>query len=295
MAPKGGLGSGLEAIFGEAAFADAIGGDAQKDFVFLPISKVEANIDQPRKHFDEESLYELSESIREHGVIQPLTVRKLDSGYYQIIAGERRWRAARLVGLTEIPCRIMTVDDQQRTEIALIENLQREDLNPLEEAEGYKTLVETFGMTQEEVAGRVGKSRPAVANALRLLSLGGDIKTLLENGQLSAGHARALLKVRGRDFQMTLAQKVISEGLSVRQTERLSDKWGQEDKAPPAKPKPFVDYTKEVETRLTRSLGRKVKIIAGRKKGRLEIDYYDPDDLEVVIQALDSLKLGKGR
>ena len=292
MSPRGGLGTGLEAIFGEAAIAEE---KQPEDFVYLPISKVEANVDQPRKYFDEGTLHELAESIREHGIIQPLVVRKLDSGYYQIIAGERRWRAARLVGLREIPCRIMSADDQMLTEIALIENLQREDLNPLEEAEGYKTLVETFGLTQEEVATRVGKSRPAVANALRLLSLGKDIKTLLEGGQLSAGHARALLKVRGREEQMTLAQKIIQEGLSVRQAERLSDKWGQEEKTPPAKPKPFVDYTREVENRLTRSLGRKVKIVAGRKKGRLEIDYYDPDDLEIVINALDSLKLAKGR
>jgi len=297
MAPKGGLGSGLEAIFGEAAFGNDPGAVAEKptDFVYLPISKVEANIDQPRKHFDEGALHELAESIREHGVIQPLTVRKLSSGYYQIIAGERRWRAARLAGIKEVPCRVMDADEQKRTEIALIENLQREDLNPLEEAEGYKHLVERFGLTQEEVANRVGKSRPAIANALRLLSLSKDIKPFLENGELSAGHARALLKVRGGDEQRALAQKVIGEGLSVRQTERLADKWGKEELDKPEKPKPFVDYTKEVENRLTRSLGRKVKIVAGSKKGRLEIDYYDPDDLEVVIKALDSLKLAKGK
>jgi len=296
MAPKSGLGTGLEAIFGDAAFDHAKEStEAARDFVYLPISKVEANIDQPRKHFDEGALHELSESIREHGVIQPLTVRKLSSRYYQIIAGERRWRAARLAGLKEIPCRVMDADEQKRTEIALIENLQREDLNPLEEAEGYKHLVEDFGLTQEEVASRVGKSRPAVANALRLLSLSKDIKPFLETGELSAGHARALLKVRGSEEQRALAQKVIGEGLSVRQTERLADKWGKEEVEKPEKPKPFVDYTREVENRLTRSLGRKVKIIAGRKKGRLEIDYYDPDDLEVVIEALDSLKLAKGR
>jgi len=295
MAPKGGLGTGLEAIFGEAAFNNAPDQAEPTDFVYLPISKVEANIDQPRKHFDESALHELSESIREHGVIQPLTVRKLSSGYYQIIAGERRWRAARLAGLKEVPCRVMDADEQKRTEIALIENLQREDLNPLEEAEGYKTLVEAFGLTQEEVATRVGKSRPAVANALRLLSLGKEIKPLLESGELSAGHARALLKVRGQDEQRSLAQKVIQEGLSVRQTERLADKWGKEEQPKAEKPKPFVDYTREVENRLARSLGRKVKIVAGRKKGRLEIDYYDPDDLEVVINALDSLKLAKGK
>lgn len=296
MAPKGGLGTGLGAIFGDAAFETVTEStEAATDFIYLPISKVEANIDQPRKHFDEDALYELSESIREHGVIQPLTVRKLSSGYYQIIAGERRWRAARLAGLKEIPCRVMDADEQKRTEIALIENLQREDLSPLEEAEGYKHLVEDFGLTQEEVANRVGKSRPAVANALRLLSLSKDIKPFLETGELSAGHARALLKVRGSEEQRTLAQKVIQEGLSVRQTERLADKWGKEEPEKPERPKPFVDYTREVENRLTRSLGRKVKIVAGRKKGRLEIDYYDPDDLEVVIDALDSLKLAKGR
>jgi len=296
MAPKGGLGTGLEAIFGDAAFESMTGNtEAATDFVYLPISKVEANIDQPRKHFDEDALHELSESIREHGVIQPLTVRKLSSGYYQIIAGERRWRAARLAGLKDLPCRIMDADEQKRTEIALIENLQREDLNPLEEAEGYKHLVEGFGLTQEEVANRVGKSRPAVANALRLLSLNKDIKPFLETGELSAGHARALLKVRGNAEQRTLAQKVITEGLSVRQTERLADKWGKEEVDKPEKPKPFVDYTREVENRLAKSLGRKVKIVAGRKKGRLEIDYYDPDDLEVVINALDSLKLAKGK
>lgn len=295
MAPKG-LGAGLEAIFGDAAFEHATGGiEATTDFFYLPISKVEANIDQPRKYFDEGALHELAESIREHGVIQPLTVRKLSSGYYQIIAGERRWRAARLAGLKEIPCRVMDADEQKRTEIALIENLQREDLNPLEEAEGYKHLVEDFGLTQEEVATRVGKSRPAIANALRLLSLSKDIKPLLESGELSAGHARALLKVRGSEEQRSLAQKVIKESLSVRQTERLADKWGKEEQEKPEKPKPFVDYTREVENQLTRSLGRKVKIVAGRKRGRLEIDYYDPDDLEVVIKALDSLKLAKGR
>ena len=299
MAPKGGLGAGLEAIFGDAAFDTATGGGSTEpatDFVYLPISKVEANLDQPRKHFDEAALNELTESIREHGLIQPLTVRKLSSGYYQIIAGERRWRAARLAGLSELPCRVMDVDEQRRTEISLIENLQREDLSPLEEADGYKTLIDTFGLTQEEVAGRVGKSRPAVANALRLLSLEKDIKPFLESGELSAGHARALLKVRKQEDQKSLAEKIIHEGLSVRQTEKIADNWGMGEKTEPVeKPKPFVDYTREVEERLTKSLGRKVRIVAGRKSGRFEIDYYDPDDLEVVIEALDSLQLGKGR
>ena len=288
MAPKGGLGTGLGAIFGEAALSN----DDQTDFIHIPISKVEANRNQPRKHFDEVALQELVDSIKEHGIISPLAVRRLDSGYYQIIAGERRWRAARQAGLIEVPCRILEADDQKVAELALIENLQREDLNPLEEAEGYKVLIEDFGLTQEEAARRVGKARPTVANALRLLGLGKEVKEFLEQGVLSAGHARALMKVKHQDRQLILAQKVVEEGLSVRQAERLAERFNQEEK--PVKPKPFVDYTKEVENRLSRSLGRKVKIVAGRKRGRLEIDYYDPDDLEVVIDALESLKLAKG-
>ncbi|MCL2827888.1 MAG: ParB/RepB/Spo0J family partition protein [Oscillospiraceae bacterium] len=291
MTPKGGLGTGLDAIFGEGAFD--LGN--QENFVFLPIGKVEANVNQPRKHFDKISLQELTESILEHGIIQPLTVRKLSSGYYQIIAGERRWRAARQAGLHEVPCRILDADDLLATEIALIENLQREDLNPLEEADGYHVLVEDFGLTQEEVANRVKKSRPAVANALRLLGLGKEIKEFLEQGVLSAGHARALLKIKDRDQQLALAQKIIQEGLPVRQAEKLADRWGREVPAPSPKAKPFVDYARDVENRLTKSLGRKVKIVAGKKVGRLEIDYYGNDDLEVVIQALESLTLSKGK
>ena len=284
MAPKGGLGTGLGAIFGDAALES-------EDFIHLPISKVESNADQPRKRFEETALSELSDSIREHGVISPLTVRKLDSGYYQIIAGERRWRAARMAGLVEVPCRIVEADDRKVMEIALIENLQREDLNPLEEAEGYKTLVNEFGLTQEEAAKRVGKSRPAVANAMRLLGLPVEIKEFLEQGVLSAGHARAILQKKTEKEQIALAEKVIKDGLSVRETEVRANKKEKTEK--PAPPKPFVDYTEEVENRLTKSLGRKVKIVAGRKKGRLEIDYYDLDDLDVVIRALESLRLGK--
>jgi len=293
MTPKGGLGTGLDAIFGEGT----LDLEAQGDFTFLPISKVEANVNQPRKHFDKIALQELTESILEHGIIQPLTVRKLPSGYYQIIAGERRWRAARQAGLHEVPCRVLDADDLLATEIALIENLQREDLNPLEEADGYQVLVEEFGLTQEEVANRVKKSRPAVANALRLLGLGKEIKEFLEQGVLSAGHARALLKLKDGDRQLALAQKIIQEGLPVRQAEKLADRWGRDAPAPSPVPKakPLVDYTREAESRLTKSLGRKVKIVAGKKVGRLEIDYYGSDDLEVVIKALESLRLGKGK
>jgi len=291
MTPKGGLGAGLGAIFGEAAVTDP----NQVDCIYVPISRVEANRSQPRKYFDEVALQELAESIKEHGVISPLTVRKLESGYYQVIAGERRWRAARQAGLKEIPCRVLDADEKTVTEIALIENLQREDLNPLEEAEGYKVLMEGYGLTQEEAAQRVGKARPTVTNALRLLLLGKEVKEFLEQGVISAGHARALMKVKGHDRQLALAQKIVEEGLSVRQVERLAERFNQEITEKPEKEKPFVDYTKEVEERLARSLGRKVKIISGRKRGRLEIDYYDPDDLEVVIEALDSLKLAKGK
>jgi len=295
MTPKGGLGTGLGAIFGEAAMESD-----QTDFVYLPISKVEANREQPRKYFDQIALAELTESIREHGILDPLLVRKLASGYYQIIAGERRWRAAREVGLKELPCRVIEADDRLAMELALIDNLQRENLNPLEEAEGYKTLMENFELKQEEVANRVGKARSTVANALRLLDSAEEIKAFLEQGTLSAGHARALLKLKEKE-QLALARKIIDEGLSVRQTERFADRIGKakdgKDPAPSAvaKPKPFVDYTREAEDTLTRSLGRKVKIISGKKRGWLEIDYYDADDLEVVIRALESLKLSKGK
>lgn len=284
MPPKGGLGTGLGAIFGDLAMeAD--------DFIHLPISKVESNADQPRKRFEETALAELSDSIREHGVISPITVRKLESGYYQIIAGERRWRASRMAGLSEVPCRIIEADDRKVMEIALIENLQREDLNPLEEAEGYKTLIGEFGLTQDEAAKRVGKSRPAVANAMRLLGLPDEVKVFLENGELSAGHARAILQKKSEKEQLELAKKVIQEGLSVRQTEVRATKKEKVEKG--AVEKPFVNYTAEVEDRLSKSLGRRVKIVAGRKQGRLEIDYYDADDLEVVIKALETLRLGR--
>jgi len=295
MAPKGGLGSGLGAIFG----AEALVSD-QKDFIYLPISKVEPNKEQPRKYFDPIALQELTESIREHGILDPLLVRKLATGYYQIIGGERRWRAAREVGLKELPCRVMEADDQLAMEIALIENLQREDLNPLEEAEGYKALMDIFDLKQEEVATRVGKGRSTVTNALRLLNASEEVKGFLEQGTLSAGHVRALLKLKESE-QLALARKIIEEGLSVRQTERQADRVGKGkekrggESVPSARPKPFVDYTREVETELTRNLGRKVKIVSGKRRGWLEIDYYDADDLEVVIQALQSLKLSRGK
>ena len=284
--PRGGLGTGLSAIFGEEFDVSA-----DSDYVLLPISKVEANAEQARKHFDEIALNELADSIREHGIIQPITVRKLDTGYYQIIAGERRWRAARQAGLSEVPCRIFTADAQKSAEISLIENLQREDLNPLEEAEGYRVLTEAFGLTQDEAAARVGKARSTVTNALRLLPLGKEIKAFLEQGMLSAGHARALLRVKNQDLQLSLAQKIIKEGLSVRQAEELTAKKWEPDKQKVEREAPFVDYTREAETQLTKSMGRRVKIQTGKKngKGKVEIEFYNDDDLNALIQALGAL------
>lgn len=288
MAPKG-LGTGLGALFGEAALEPR-----DIDCVFLPISKVEPKAGQPRKYFDELALGELSESILEHGVIQPLTVRKLSSGYYQIIAGERRWRAARQAGLSEVPCRIIEADDRGATEIALIENLQREDLNPVEEAEGYRTLIEEYNLTQDEAAGRVGRSRSAVTNALRLLALTREVRDFLEQGVLSAGHARAILQIKGDEDRLSFAQRIIRDGLSVRQAESLAARLGK--KPPDKREKAYaVDYVSEAEKRLTKSMGRKVKIVSGRKKGRFEIEYYDGEDMELVIAALESLKLSGGK
>ena len=205
MAAKKGLGTGLDALFGDNPREEK----APEGVLELPIAKVEPRDNQPRTVFDEEALAELAESIREYGVIQPVTVRKLDSGYYQLIAGERRWRAARLAGLSEIPARVIEADDKLTTELALVENLQREDLNPVEEAQGYRTLMEEYGLTQDEAAQRVGKSRPAVANALRLLSLAPEVLQFVEQGLLSAGHARALVTVKPEELQIDAARQVM--------------------------------------------------------------------------------------
>lgn len=289
MTPKG-LGTGLEALFGEAALESN-----GMECVLLPITKVEPGAQQPRKYFDELALDELAESIGRHGIIQPLTVRKQKSGRYQIIAGERRWRAARQAGLPEVPCIVIEADDGLAAELALIENLQREDLNPIEEAEGFRVLIEEYGLTQEEAAERVAKSRPAVANALRLLSLPTEIMDFLEQGIISAGHARAALKLP-KSQQLDFARKIIRDEMSVRQAEALAKKLSKgEEKTEEKKTAYAVNYIGEVETKLTKSLGRKVKIVGGRKKGRFEIEYYDSDDLEQVINALESLKLSRGK
>lgn len=236
---------------------------------------------------------ELAASIQEHGIIQPLTVRKLASGYYQIIAGERRWRAARLAGLREVPVIVMEADDRKAAELAMIENLQREDLNPMEEAAGFQALIENYHMTQEEAAQRVGKSRSAVTNALRLLGLTPAVRALVEEGKLSAGHARALLPLSPA-VQESAAGAVVSGGLSVRQTEALAKRLAAEKK-PPKAPPAGVDYTAEAQKDLSSKLGRGVKIVSGRKKGRVELEYYNLDDLNDLLDALALLQVKRSQ
>lgn len=285
MASNKGLGRGLGALLGdfdEPAVQNT-------PYQLLPIHKVEPNPDQPRRDFDEEELEALSESIAIHGIIQPLTVRELDSGYYQIIAGERRWRAARMAKLAEVPAIIVEADDKKAMELALIENLQRQDLNPVEEALGYQSLMEEYGMTQEEAAGRVGKSRPAVANALRLLNLCPTVLDQVRTGKLSAGHARAVLSLKTEKQQQQAAQKIVALGLSVRQAELLCKNMTRESKVQP-KVTLAVDYIGECEKSLSRHLGRGVKIINGKRKGKFELEFYGEEDLQNLLDALMRLK-----
>jgi len=291
MASERGLGKGLGALLGDAALQSQEGGS-----VSLPLAQVEPGLKQPRKRFDEETLADLADSIRTHGIIQPLTVRRLSSGYYQIIAGERRWRAAKLAGLSEVPAVIIEADDRKVRELGLIENLQREDLNPIEEANGYKVLMSEYGLTQEETAQRVGKSRPAVANALRLIALPDAIRHLVEEGQLSAGHARALLSISSSTLQKKLAQKIIAEGLSVRQTEALAKRFAreeaQEETAYAAPPDPMKLYRDAAAKDLTTRWGRKVSITMGPKKGKLEFEFYNDEDLTELLDRLSDLRGG---
>ena len=280
-----GLGRGLNALLGDPDLQPQGEGS-----VSLPISQVEPGLNQPRKRFDPEALADLTESIRTHGIIQPLTVRRLASGYYQIIAGERRWRAAKAAGLAEVPAVIIEADDRKVMELGLIENLQREDLNPAEEARGYQVLMEEYGLTQEQVAQRMGKSRPAITNTLRLLALPEDLLKLVEEGQLSAGHARAILGAPTAALQRQAARKVIESQLSVRQTEALVKALQKEKKG---QDKPAGDdialYLGELEKDLTGRLGRKVKIAHKGKKGKIELEYYDSQDLELLLALLQRL------
>ena len=285
MAAKKGLGKGLSALIQE--FDDI---PAEKSaYQLLPIYKVEPNPDQPRHDFDEEELQALADSIAVHGIIQPLTVRETASGYYQIIAGERRWRAARLANLSDVPAVIIEADDRKAMELALIENLQRQDLNPVEEALGYRSLIEEYGLTQEDAAARVGKSRPAVANALRLLGLCPEVLEKLRLGELSAGHARAILSLKDGKKQQEAARKIIALSLSVRQAETLCKNM---NKPPvPEKKEVFaVDYVAECEKSLSKHLGRGVKIVNGKRKGRFELEFYGQEDLQALLDALMKLE-----
>lgn len=286
MASQKGLGRGLGALLGD--FDQEI--TEKSPYQLLPIHKVEPNRSQPRQDFDEEELQSLSESIALHGVLQPLTVRQLPSGYYQIIAGERRWRAARMAGLSEVPVVVIEADDKKTMELALIENLQRQDLNPVEEALGYRTLMEEYGLTQEETSQRVGKSRSAVANALRLLSMNEELLEKVRCGELSPGHARAVLSVKNEKKQKEAAQKIIALGLSVRQAELLCKNLSKEPEPKKEAPVFAVNYIGECEKNLSKHLGRGVKIVNGKRKGRFELEFYGDEDLQNLLDALMKLK-----
>lgn len=286
MASKKGLGKGLGALledFGEES-AESSG------YKLLPLHRVEPNPDQPRQDFDEEELEALAESIRVHGVLQPLTVRETASGYYQIIAGERRWRASRLANLSEVPAIVVEADDRKAMELALIENLQRQDLNSVEEALGYQSLIQEYGLTQEEAASRVGKSRPAVANSLRLLSLSEEVLEMVRTGSLSAGHARAVLTLKSEKKQIEAAKKIANLGLSVRQAELLCKNMAKEPKPEKVEPVLKIDYVAECEKSLSKHLGRGVKIVNGKRKGRFELEFYGQEDLQVLLDALMTIK-----
>ena len=285
MASPKGLGKGLGALLGDELDVSAENSPYQQ----LPIYRVEPNPEQPRQDFDTEELQSLSDSIAVHGILQPLTVRALDNGYYQIIAGERRWRAARMANLNEVPAIVIEADDKKATELALIENLQRQDLNPVEEALGYQSLIEDYGLTQDEAANRVGKSRPTVTNALRLLGLCPEVLERLRKGELTAGHARAILSIKNEKKQQEAAQKIVALGLSVRQAELLCKNMTKE----PAKEKEItlaVDYVAECEKSLSKHLGRGVKIVNGKRKGKFELEFYGQDDLQVLLDALMQIK-----
>lgn len=281
---KKGLGTGLAALFGEDEL------DEQSELMTLPITKVEPRKDQPREYFDEAALQELADSIAQYGLIQPIVARRLTDGFYQIIAGERRWRASRMAGLAEVPVRVIEADDRTAAELALVENLQRENLNPIEEAKGYKTLIEVYGLTQEETAKSVGRSRPAITNSMRLLSLSEDVLRLVEDGKLSAGHARALIPITDEKTQLDAANEVISKSLSVRKTEALAARLTKEPKEKSEPAKPFVDYSAEVEKELGEILGRRVHLVSGKKNGRIEIEFYGADDRENLIERLRRLR-----
>ena len=283
MAKKlGGLGRGLDSLFADNS-VDEINPSVNK----LRIMEIEPNHDQPRKDFDEKALSELAESIEQHGVLQPLVVRPLANGAYQLVAGERRWRAARIAGLTEVPVVIKELSDEEVIEIAMIENLQREDLNPLEEALGYLYMMDELGITQEQAAEKVGKSRPAVANALRLLKLPDEVQEMIKNNLISPGHARALLGFDSEDMIIQTAKLIVKEDLSVREVETMVKNSKKAPKIP--KQQKRDKFFSEVELALVENLGRKVKIKESKRDaGLLEIEFFDKDDLESLAMKLEN-------
>ena len=284
-AKKGGLGRGLDALFADNSVEENSSASAVK----LSLNEIEPNKDQPRKTFDEKALSELADSIAQHGVIQPLLVRPMPDGSYQLVAGERRWRAARRAGLSEVPVVIREMSDSEMMELALIENLQREDLNPIEEAEGLQQLIHTYGLTQETAAARVGRSRPAIANALRLLSLPTPILELTRDGKISAGHARALLSLNDEEKMVEIADQILKKEISVREVERLAKAAAKEKKQPENHPLRRDTFYDEVELALTNSLGRRIKVNLNKKENRctIEIEFFDQNDLTDLSRLLD--------
>ncbi len=286
MSKKSGLGRGLDSIFMENSVDSSSGGVST-----LRIGEIEPKKDQPRKAFESEALSELADSIAAHGVLQPIIVRRLDSGFYQIIAGERRWRASKMAGLTEVPVVIMDIDDARAAQIALIENIQREDLNAVEEAQAYRALIADFSLTQEEVAQKVGKSRSAVTNSMRLLDLPDDVAALLKEGQISAGHARALLGLKNPADMIAIAKKVVEQGLSVRAVEdavrAMNKNAAKADEPEEDDGKIKIDYLADIEHRLMKSLGRKVKITSRGKNKKITLEFRDEEDFEALVKMLD--------
>jgi len=278
---KKGLGKGLDALFGDNA-DEAVA----RDFEYIPLQRIEPKQDQPRALFDQNGIAELADSIREHGVLSPLMVRSVKDGYYQIIAGERRWRAARDAGLTEVPVRVVTANDRQTLEWALVENLQREDLSPIEEARGFRALMEEFNMTQEQVAKAVSKSRPSVANSLRLLALPAELIELILREELSAGSARALLALKNDEEIKAAAQTVVKNEMNVREVESLVRKLSRKKSVRPDKRGLEVNYLLEAQNQLTSAMGRRVTIKQGRGKGKIEIEYYDQEDFDSLFDLL---------
>ena len=292
---KAALGTGLGALFGDESFdiTENILGKNTGELSTLSITKVEPRKDQPRQYFNEEALNTLAESISQYGLIQPIVVRKINDDYYQIIAGERRWRASKIAGLEEVPVRIIEADDRTTAELALVENLQREDLNPIEEAKGYRSLMDEYGLTQDETSKSVGRSRSAIANSLRLLNLVPEVLSLVEDGKLSAGHARAVLTVADKEKQILFANEIIEKGYSVRKAESLAPKFEKAEEKKESQETGTkteeINYVKEISESLSKKLGRKVKLSEGPKSGKIEIEFYGQEDREFLINQLNKM------